>query len=210
MAITLYGEKKWYSPYVFTAFIALKEKGLKFETKELDLSKKETFEADYLNRSITAKVPALEHDGFWLAESLAIAEYVAETFPHPDYPRIFPVDLKERGRARQLMMWIRTDLLPLRQERTTETMFFGKATAPLSDAAKTAAESLVRVVSAVLPDGKTQLFSNWSIADADMAFCLQRLGMNGYELPKKLRAFIDAQWSRASVQAFVNHPRPKL
>lgn len=207
MAITLYGERKWYSPYVFTAFVALKEKGLPFEVKELDLGKKETLAPDYLRQSLTAKVPALEHDGYWLAESLAIAEYVAETFPFPKYPRIFPEDLKERGRARQLMMWIRSDLMPLREERSTETMFYGRAEKPLSPAAQAAADALLRVVDAVLPEGKTQLFSNWSIADADVAFCLQRLGLNGDPLPKRLQAFVDAQWARPSIQAFVTHPR---
>ena len=210
MAITLHGEKKWYSPYVFTAFVALKEKGLPFEVKELDLSKKETFTPDYLGHTLTAKVPAIEHDGFWLAESLAIAEYLAETFPFPKYPRLFPADLQERGRARQLMLWIRTDLMPLRVERSTETMFYERAKAPLSKDAQAAAESLVRVMSAVHPEGRTQLFTDWSIADADRACCLHRLGLHGYELPKKLRAFVDAQWARPSVQAFVNHPRPKL
>jgi glutathione S-transferase len=207
MAITLYGERKWYSPYFFTPFVGLKEKGIPFEVKELDLGKKETFEPGYLSQSLTGKVPAMEHDGYWLAESMAIAEYIAETFPFPKYPRIFPEDLKERGRARQLMMWIRSDLMPLREERSTETMFYGRAERPLSPAAQAAADALLRVVDAVLPEGKTQLFSNWSIADADMAFCLQRLGLNGYALPKRLQAFVDAQWARPSIQAFVTHPR---
>jgi glutathione S-transferase len=208
MAITLYGEHKWHSPYVFTVFVSLKEKQLPFEVKELDLSKGETRQAGYLSQALTGKVPALDHDGFVLAESLAIAEYLAETFPFPRHPRLFPEDLKERGRARQLMMFIRTDLTALRQERSTDTMFFAKATAPLSAKGQADAEALIRVVSAVLPDGRTQLFGNWSIADADMAFCLQRLGLNGYPLPAKLRAFVDAQWARPSVQGFVQHPRP--
>lgn len=210
MSITLYGERKWYSPYVFTAFVALTEKGLPFEKKELDLDQKQTLEPEYLGKSLTGKVPAIEHDGFWLAESIAIAEYVADTFPAPRYARIFPEALNERARARQLMMWIRSDLMPLRMERSTDTMFFGRAEKPLSPEAQASADSLIRVVSAVLPDGKTQLFSQWSIADADMAFCLQRLGLNGYPLPKKLAAFVDAQWGRPSVQAFLNLPRPKL
>jgi glutathione S-transferase len=210
MAITLYAERKWYSPYVFTAYVALAEKGLVFQLKELDLAKGEAQAQGFVDSTVTGKVPAIDHDGFWLAESLAIAEYLAETFPFPHHPRLFPADLKERGRARQLMMWLRTDLLPLRQERTTENMFYARAQAPLSAAAQASAATLVRVVSAVLPEGKTQLFSNWSIADAEVAFCLQRLGLNGDPLPKKLQDFVDVQWARPTVQAFVNHPRPNL
>lgn len=210
MAITLYGERKWYSPYVFTPFVALTEKGLPFQMKELDLAKKSGFEEGVFTQAITGKVPALEHDGFWLAESLAIAEYLDEAFPAPHHRRLFPADLQQRGRARQLMMWLRTDLLPLRQERTTETMFYARAQLPLSPAAQAAADTLVRVVSDVLPEGKTQLFSNWSIADAEVAFCLQRLGLNGDPLPKKLQEFVDVQWARPSIQAFARHPRPSL
>src|SRR5207253_4521599 len=119
-------------------------------------------------------------------ESVAIAEYLAETFPFPKYPvKLFPPDFKDRARARQLMMWIRSDLMPLREERSTHTMFYGGAK-PLTEAGKASAEELVRVANLVIPEGKTQLFAEWSIADADFAFCLQRLGLNGYELPKKV------------------------
>lgn len=209
MALTLYAETKWYSPYVFTAFTALKEKGLPFEVKELDLGKKEARAADYVGRSVTGKVPSIEHDGFWLAESVAIAEYLDDAFPAPKHARLFPSDPRERARARQLMLFIRTDLAALRTERSTETMFYDRAEKPLSPEAEANAEALIRVVDAVLPEGKTQLFSEWSIADADLAFCLQRLALNGYPLPGKLRAFVDAQWARPSIQAFVTHPRPK-
>ena len=42
----------------------------------------------YRDRSLTAKVPALEHDDFWLAESSAIAEYLEEAFPPPGHPAL--------------------------------------------------------------------------------------------------------------------------
>lgn len=208
MALTLYAERLWISPYVFTAFVGLKEKGLSFDVVELDLTKKATREVAFRDRSITAKVPTLEHDGFMVSESVAIAEYLAETFPFPKYPvKLFPPDFKDRARARQLMMWIRSDLMPLREERSTHTMFYGGGK-PMSAACKEATEELLRVANLVIPEGKTQLFAEWCIADSDLAFCLQRLGLSGYELPKKIRAFVDAQWARPSVQAFVKHPRP--
>lgn len=208
MAITLYAERLWVSPYVFTAFVGLKEKGLTFEVKELDLTKKATREAAFRDRTITAKVPALDHDGFMISESVAIVEYLAESFPFPKYPvKLFPPDFKDRARARQLMMWIRSDLVALREERSTYTMFYGDAK-PLSEAGNAAVEELLRVANLVIPEAKTQLFAEWCIADADFAFCLQRLGLNNYELPKKVGAFVDAQWSRPSVQEFVNHARP--
>ena len=41
-------------------------------------------------RAHTGRVPALQHGDFWLAESSAICEYLAEAFPAPTHPRIFP------------------------------------------------------------------------------------------------------------------------
>lgn len=208
MALTLYAEHRWISPYVFTAFVALKEKGLEFDVEELDLSAKATRTQPFLDQSLTGTVPVLVHDGYWIGESLAIAEYLAETFPVPANPvRLFPADLRERARARQLMMWIRSALGPLREERSTHTMFYGGAE-PLSEAGRDSAADLLRVAELVIPEGRSQLFGEWCIADSDLAFCLQRLGLNGHELPKKVRAFVDAQWARPSVQEFVNRPRP--
>ncbi|MGZ5970181.1 MAG: glutathione transferase [Polyangiales bacterium] len=202
MAVTLYGEPYWYSPYVFTAFVALKEKGVAFETKLVSIDTGE-HKSEAFAPSITGRVPALEHDGFWLAESSAIAEYVDEAFPGP---RLFPGGARERARARQLMAFVRSDLMPLREERSTETMFYARATKPLSAAGQAAADKLVQVASRVVKG--TQLFETWSIADADLAFMLHRLILNGHEIPAQLRAFAEANWSRPSVHAFVSHDRP--
>jgi glutathione S-transferase len=203
MAITLYGEPYWYSPYVFTAFVALKEKGVEFETKVVSLDAGEQKSAAFAP-SITGRVPALEHDGFWLAESSAIAEYVDESFPGA---RLLPGATRERARARQLMAFIRSDLMALREERSTETMFYARASKPLSEAGQAAADKLVQVAERVI--GGPQLFETWSIADADLAFMLHRLILNGHEVPAKVRAFAETQWERPSVRAFVEHPRPK-
>lgn len=200
--ITLYGEPYWYSPYVFTVFVALKEKGVEFETKVVSLDAGEHKAAAFAP-SITGRVPAIEHDGFWLAESSAIAEYVDESFPGT---RLFPGGTRERARARQLMAFIRSDLMALREERSTETMFYARAQKPLSAEGQAAADKLVRVAESVITG--PQLFETWSIADADLAFMLHRLILNGHEVPAKVRAFAETQWQRPSVRAFVEHPRP--
>jgi len=204
MSVTLYGEPYWYSPPVFTAFVALREKGVAFETKLVSLDSGEQKLPAFAS-SITARVPALEHDGFWLAESSAIAEYVDEVFPGP---RLFPGAPRERARARQIMAWIRSDLLPLREERSTETMFLGHAIKPLSAAAQASADKLIAVADRLLGK-RTQLFEMWSIADADLAFTLHRLILTGHVVPANLREFAAVNWSRPSVREYVNHERPK-
>lgn len=201
----LYVDRFWISPYAFSAFVALTEKGVKFEAREVALDQQAQHKPEFRDASLTARVPALDDDGFWLAESSAIVEYVDERWPGP---RLMPEDVKDRARARQVMAWIRSDLMPIREERATHTMFYEHAKAPLTDAGKQAAEKLERVAMGLVPDGRTTLAPRWSVADADLGFMLQRLLMNGHDLPQKLRAYADAQWSRPSVHAFVERKRP--
>src|SRR5574340_909747 len=106
---TLYCEDLWDSPYVFTAFVALTAKGVRFHTIALALDKAEQRQPQYRDHSLTGKVPTLVDGDFWLSESTAIVEYLEERFPPPAHPRLLPADLRQRARARQVMSWLRTD-----------------------------------------------------------------------------------------------------
>ncbi len=207
-AIRLYGEERWISPYVFSCFVTLREKQLPFDLSTLQLDAGEQQRGPFRDRSLTGKVPALEHAGFWLAESSAIIEYLEESFPPPAYPRVLPSDVQQRARARQIMAWVRSDLQALREERPTTTMFYERASKPLSEAGRAAAEKLLRVADLLIPTGAMVLFDSWSIADADLAFMLHRLILNGHEVPAKVRDFAAAQWQRPAVREYVGHARP--
>ncbi len=207
--ILLYGSTHWDSPYVFSAFVALREKGIPFEVRILDLKAGDQRAAEYREASLTARVPAIDHSGFVLSESTAIIEYLDEAFPAPTYPRLLPEDLRNRARARQIMAWVRSDLLPLREERSTETMFFEVATKPLGRAAQAAADKLLFVVDRLVPEGGTALFGTFCIADVDLGIALHRLILNGDPVPEKAQRYAAAQWSRPSVREFVERERPK-
>jgi len=205
--LTLYTDAFWISPYVFTVFVALKEKGLPFETVSVALQDKAQLEPGFRDRSITGRVPSLAHGDFWLAESQAIVEYLDDAFP--EAPRLLPASVRERARARQVLAWIRSDVGALREERPTSTMFYAHADAPLSAAGRAAADKLLRVTELLVPAGATSLFGAWSIADADLGFMLHRLLLNGDPVPERIAAYARAQWARPSVQEFVTHARPK-
>ena len=207
-SLRLYGEHLWISPYVFSSFVALREKGLAFEVIPLKLNEGEQHRAPFRDQSLTAKVPTLEHGDFWLAESSAIAEYLEETFPAPQHPRLLPENLRQRARARQIMAWLRSDLQVLRDERPTTTMFYQRATTPLSAAGQAAADKLLHVADMLIAEGATALFGPWCIADSELALMLHRLILNGHEVPPKIRRLAEAQWQRPSVRAFVEHERP--
>jgi glutathione S-transferase len=206
--LTLYGEAFWISPYVFSVYVTLREKQLPFAMRELSLAKRQQHDAPYRDRALTGKVPALVHGDFWLTESSAIIEYLEEVFP--DAPRVLPQEPAARARARQLMAWIRSDLMALREERPTTTMFYERASTPLSPAGEAAAAALVRVAEAVVPATSPHLFGAWTIADADLAFMLHRLLLNDHAVPARVADYARAQWQRPSVQEFVTRKRIPL
>ena len=204
---TLFGERRLDSPFVLTAFVALKEKGVPFTFRALELGRGDQREPDFVARSLTSRVPTLTAGNFSLSESVAIVEYLDELLPAPAHPRLLPEPLEERARARQVLGWLRSDLAALRNERPTSSIFFERVTTPLSDAARADADKLVRIASGLL-GARSQLFSTWSIADLDLALALQRLVANGDAVPAPLRAHADAQWRRSSVAAWVRRTRP--
>jgi glutathione S-transferase len=206
--IRLYGEHLWISPYVFSSFVALREKGLAFDVVPLKLNEGEQHRSPFRDRSLTAKVPTLEHGDFWLAESGAIVEYLEETFPAPQYPRLLPEQLRQRARARQIMAWLRSDLQALRDDRPTTTMFYQRAATPLSAGGQAAADKLLHVADLLIVEGATSLFGPWCIADSELALMLHRLILNGHEVPPKVRRFAEVQWQRPSVREFIEHERP--
>jgi glutathione S-transferase len=105
--------------------------------------------------------------------------------------------------------WLRSDLTNLRRDRSTETMFFGRAREALSEGAQRDVERLFRIAALLLDDGaRPTLFSEWSIADADLAFMLGRLRRNGDLMPAFLERYVDATFERPSARVFLEMPRP--
>jgi len=205
--LVLYVDGFWNSPYAFSVFVCLTEKGLPFETRLVNLHEKAQRAPDFKAKSVTARVPLLEHGTFRLTESSAIVEYLEETFPPPGHVATLPAGARDRARARQIMAWIRSDLMPIREERATHTFLYGHPVPPLSPAGRAAADKLIAAASAFIPDGRTSLFDTFSIADADLAMMLMRLVGNGEPVPAKVADFVAAQWRRPSVRAFVERER---
>ena len=81
--------------------IALHEKGLEYETIETDLFTKPAT-PEFLELNPFAQIPVLDDDGFVIAESLAILEYLEEKYPTP---ALLPHDTRQRATARKLMCW---------------------------------------------------------------------------------------------------------
>ena len=93
--ITLYDAGR--CPYCARVRIALAEKGIEYETVEIDLDDRPAwiFEKNPLGR-----VPVIEEDTFVLAESAVIDEYLEERYPEP---ALWPADPGERALGRMLV-----------------------------------------------------------------------------------------------------------
>ncbi len=79
--------------------IVLSEKGLEFERVNVDLTKREQKNPEYLKIHPFGQVPALDDEGFVLYDSTVINEYLEDEYP---YPSLMPSDSEGRARARLL------------------------------------------------------------------------------------------------------------
>ncbi len=202
----LFVDSNYLSPYAMSVFVALREKHLPFETVLVNLERQEQSDPLYAEVSTTRRVPAISDDGFHLSESSAICEYLEDRYPGT---ALYPSDIQSKARAREIQAWLRSDLLPIRQERSAEVVFLKRSPPPpLSAEAQTSVRKLIAATQSLLPPGRTSLFDQWSIADTDLALMLNRLRLAGDTLPVRLAAYAEAQWQRPSVQEWVNKPRP--
>jgi glutathione S-transferase len=202
----------WTSPYVLTCFVALRVKRLDFTIVPVHLHEKAQLAPEFAELSVTSRVPVYVEGAFAISESSAIVEYLEDAYPAPRYAPVLPADAKARARARQVMAWIRSDLLPIREERSSEYVFYPHAElkpfAPLSPAGMRAAEKLVGAANALVPHDGGPLFGAWSVADTDLAMMLQRLHRTGYALPDKLVTFAEREWKNPAIVEFCDHERP--
>jgi glutathione S-transferase len=94
--LTLYDAAR--CPYCARVRIVLAEKGIGYETHEIDLSDRPAW---LYAKNPSGRVPVLEEDdGLVLPESVVIMEYLEERFPEPP---LSPADPGERALAR---LWI--------------------------------------------------------------------------------------------------------
>ncbi|HEY6068880.1 MAG TPA: glutathione S-transferase family protein [Gaiellaceae bacterium] len=93
--ITLYDADR--CPYCARVRIALAEKGIEYETVEIDLSDRPAW---IYEKNPLGRVPIVEEDAFLLPESAVINEYLDERYPEPP---LWPADPGERSLARLLV-----------------------------------------------------------------------------------------------------------
>jgi glutathione S-transferase len=191
------------SPWVFHVLVALEELRLPYRLQTLTLPIEPDHRRELQQHALLGKVPCLRDGDLWLTESSAISEYLAERYAPPQHPRLLPLDPNQRARARQVMSWLRTGLMALREDRPTSSVFSRPIQTPLSDKALADATDLIRIAEQLIAPGESSMATEWGVADADLALALMRLIANGDRVPQRLVDYARAQWSRASVRKYL-------
>ncbi len=98
----------------FRVRIALELKGLRYEYVPVHLARGDHQKEPYAALSADALVPLLEVDGAKLSQSMAIIEYLDETYP---VPALLPTDALGRARVRALAQSLACEIHPLNNLR---------------------------------------------------------------------------------------------
>jgi len=139
--LVLYVGEKNVSSWSMRAFLFLKLKGVEFEERTIRLSE----DRDRRKRSEvspTGKVPVLHHGGRVIPDSLAILEYLEETYPPPAHPALWPADPGERADARWLAATMHSGFMKLRESMSFNRCFLPRPPAASPEAMAEASEML--------------------------------------------------------------------
>jgi len=194
------------SPFVRKVLVALNEKGVAFEHKPVP------FHADDLGfqaASPTGKIPALDDDGFLLADSTAILHYIEAKHPEP---ALIPTEAKARGRATWFDKYGDTELFPVLIIPFVERFLKPRLMKQDGDEARaqTAIDEKFPPLLDYL-DGQIQgdyLVGNaFSIADIAVATCFHNLRLAKFEVEAgrwpKLAAWVAKTLDRPSFAAAI-------
>ena len=190
MALTLVIGNKNYSSWSFRPWLAMKVAGIAFSEEVISLDAKD-FKARVGKLSGSGKVPVLVDGDVRVWESLAILDYLAETFPQAG---LWPADRAARAYARAIAAEMHAGFVPLRRHCPMNMWRPVRARELTPDAAAD-----VRRIEAVWTDCRTRfgkdgqfLFGAFGAADAMYAPVVSRLHTYGVKLGSTAHAYRDA------------------
>jgi maleylacetoacetate isomerase len=117
MAVVLYGY--WRSLATYRVRIALNLKGIEYTETDVDLGKGAQYAPEYHALNPQNALPLFVHDGLKLTQSMAIIEYIEETWPKVP---LLPADAAGKARVRALAQITAADVHPLIVPRVRELL----------------------------------------------------------------------------------------
>ena len=207
--LKLYIGNKNYSSWSMRPWVLLTQAGIEFEEVMVRF---DSFEADSSFKSVvdaltpTGKVPVLVDGDLVIWDTMAIAEYVAEQFPHQ---HLWPLDKAARARARSVCAEMHAGFTHLRGNCPMNieaalpdigALIWRHKPAVRADVAR-----LVAMWQGLLgAHGGPMLFGEFSIADATFAPVCMRLKTYGLPVPADVAAYVARVCALPGVKAWVD------
>lgn len=205
----LYIGNKNYSSWSMRPWILMKQAGIPFEEVKIRF---DSFEADsQFKRTIgalnpVAKVPVLVDGDLVVWDTLAIAEYLAETFPEK---QLWPRAAADRARARSICAEMHSGFGSLRSlcPMNIEASLADVGARLLKDNPGLQADldRIAQMWSGLLDaHGGPLLFGGFSIADSYFAPVGMRIKTYGLPVPPAISAYIERVQALPGVKAWVD------
>lgn len=199
----LYVGEKNISSWSMRGYLGVELKGLPYEERTISLIADKDRSARR-RVSPTGKVPVLHDGDLIVPDSLAILEYLEETYPPPRYPALWPTGTRERARARWLSAAMHSGFPNVRESMSFNLCFLPKPPPASTEGLREAAEMLSFWEDAL--SSKTAagpfLFGEFGAADAMFAPAVVRLTSFRVPTDKTPKA-------AAYMQAALGHPPVK-
>jgi glutathione S-transferase len=210
--LKLYIGNKNYSSWSMRPWVMLRQAGIAFEEV---LVRFDSFEADsQFKRNLAGlnpvgKVPVLQDGDLVIWDTLAIAEYVAESYPDQ---QLWPQKKTARARARSICAEMHAGFSALRSHcpqnieaslPETGALIWRDQPAVRADVAR-----LVAMWGELLTQhGGPMLFGAFSIADAYFAPVCMRLKTYGLPVPAPIAAYVESVAALPGVAAWIAEAR---
>lgn len=202
-SFTLVIGNKNYSSWSLRAWLALKASGASFKEVQIALRQPDT-KAQILKYSPSGMVPALQHEDITVWDSLAICEYIAETFPEK---KLWPENKGARAVARSISAEMHSGFVALRTGMPMDIQGFFKDFAVPADAQKNInriAQLWQNTREEFGKDGEF-LFGGFTIADIMYAPVVTRFKTYDVSLHNpECIAYMDAIWNHPFMQEWIH------
>ena len=207
--LQLYIGNKNYSSWSMRPWVAMRQLGIAFDEVMVrfdSFAPSSQFKQTMQALSPTGNVPLLVHDGLAVWDTLAIAEYLAETFPHAG---VWPSAAPDRARARSLCAEMHSGFTALRSHCPMNI----EAHLPEVGAKIWAEHAAVRANVARIVEmwstllqahGGPMLFGSFSMVDAFFAPVCMRLHTYDLPVPPAIRTYIDRVRALPAVQDWIS------
>jgi len=193
---------KNYSSWSLRPWLALKATGQPFNEVMIVLRRPET-KAEILLHSVAGKLPVLKAGDLTIWESLAICEYIAETWPQAG---LLPEDARARAVARSVMSEMHAGFVALRRELPMDIAKLS----PLAQNGVTPSEEAkldIARVQQIWQDCRGRfgkkgdfLFGGFTLADAMYAPVATRFRSYGVALDPVSEAYVNAIYAMPAMQ----------